>query len=83
MEQLVAVDFLDLAGIEFLDREGSVGNANEARDFEAEMAEHVTHFAVLALGQRQLDPLVMPGRPLEVDRAPRVFIVTNNYRGSS
>ena len=56
----------DLAGLQVAEQERAVPGPDEAADLQSKMFEHAAHFAVLALGQDQLDPGIGAGAPLEI-----------------
>src|SRR3546814_16950469 len=56
LEQRVALDDINRADVEILQRELAVAGADEATDLEAEMFEHLAYLAILAFGQRHLAP---------------------------
>src|SRR3546814_3078178 len=58
LEQRVALDDINRADVEILQRELAVAGADEATDLEAEMFEHLAYLAILAFGQRHLDPQI-------------------------
>src|SRR3546814_6571316 len=66
MERRVALDEINLADCKILLRELAVAGADEATDLEAEMFEHLAYLAILAFGQRHLDPLIAPGAAFEI-----------------
>ena len=51
-------DLLDLAGHQGPQREGAVGQADQAVHLQAQGLQHAAHLAVLALGQGDGDPQV-------------------------
>jgi hypothetical protein len=67
----VLAHFVDRAGGEVAEGEGAVGGADQAGDAQAQMFEDAADFAVLAFGQRQLDPGIGAGAAFQigVDRA--------------
>src|SRR3546814_13757782 len=71
LEQRVALDDINRADVEILQRELAVAGADEATELEAEMVEHRAYPEILALGQRHLDQMIAPGAAFEigVDRA--------------
>ena len=63
--------FLDLALGKFAELKRAERDADEAGDRQSEMAEHVAHFAVLALADRESEPEIRALHAIErrLDRA--------------
>ncbi len=65
LAQHARIHLLDSAVFELAELERAERHADEARDGEVEMAEHIAHFAVLALADRERDPDVGALRAVE------------------